>query len=85
MEREDRECHDVENWRRAQYQADYVHPESLVPNQDRQPRSQAEAPAQDEGAARVGDNSNDMAITAFPTLEPRLRSVAYPDNFKPNI
>jgi hypothetical protein len=26
-----------------------------------------------------------MAITAFPVLEPRLRSVAYPDNFKPNI
>jgi hypothetical protein len=26
-----------------------------------------------------------MAITAFPTLAPRLRSVAYPNNFKPNI
>jgi hypothetical protein len=26
-----------------------------------------------------------MAITAFPVLAPRLRSVAYPDNFKPNI
>jgi hypothetical protein len=26
-----------------------------------------------------------MAITAFPTLAPRLGSVAYPDNFKPNI
>jgi hypothetical protein len=26
-----------------------------------------------------------MRITAFPTLAPRLRSVAYPDNFKPNI
>jgi hypothetical protein len=26
-----------------------------------------------------------MAITAFPTLAPHLRSVTYPDNFKPNI
>jgi hypothetical protein len=26
-----------------------------------------------------------MALTAFPALAPRLRSVAYPDNFKPNI
>jgi hypothetical protein len=26
-----------------------------------------------------------MAITAFPALAPRLQSVAYPDNFKPNI
>jgi hypothetical protein len=26
-----------------------------------------------------------MAITAFPTLAPRLRSVAYPQNFKPII
>jgi hypothetical protein len=26
-----------------------------------------------------------MATTAFPTLAPRLRSVSYPDNFKPNI
>jgi hypothetical protein len=26
-----------------------------------------------------------MAITAFPTLAPRLRSVTYHDNFKPNI
>jgi hypothetical protein len=26
-----------------------------------------------------------MAITAFPALSPRLRSVAYPDNFWPNI
>jgi hypothetical protein len=26
-----------------------------------------------------------MAITAFPMLAPRLRSVAYLDNFKPNI
>jgi hypothetical protein len=25
------------------------------------------------------------AITAFPALAPRLRSVVYPDNFKPNI
>jgi hypothetical protein len=26
-----------------------------------------------------------MAVTAFPALVPHLRSVAYPDNFKPNI
>jgi hypothetical protein len=36
-------------------------------------------------AAQVGDNGDDMAITTFPALAPRLRSVAYPDNFKPNI
>jgi hypothetical protein len=40
------------------------------------------AAAQDDIAAQVGD---DMAITAFPALAPRLRSVSYPDNFKPNI
>jgi hypothetical protein len=43
------------------------------------------APAQDNGAAQVDDNGDDMAITAFPALAPRLRSVTYPDNFKPNI
>jgi hypothetical protein len=43
------------------------------------------APTQDEGAAQVGDNINDIAITAFPALAPRLPSVAYPDNFKLNI
>jgi hypothetical protein len=43
------------------------------------------APAQNEGGARVGDNDDDLAITAFPVLAPCLRSVAYPDNFKPNI
>jgi hypothetical protein len=26
-----------------------------------------------------------MAITTFPALAPCLRSVAYPDNFKPDI
>jgi hypothetical protein len=40
---------------------------------------------QDNVAAQVGDNSDDMAITAFPTLVPHLHSVVYPDNFKPNI
>jgi hypothetical protein len=43
------------------------------------------APAQDDVAAHVGDNSDNMAITAFPALAPPLRSVAYPDNFKTNI
>jgi uncharacterized membrane protein SpoIIM required for sporulation len=42
-------------------------------------------PTQDEGAAQVRDNIDDMAITTFPVLAPRLQSVAYPDNFKPNI
>jgi hypothetical protein len=82
MEREEHDRHDAKNRRRAQYEADYGHPEGPVPNPDRQPRSQVVAPAQDDGAAQVGD---DMAITTFPTLAPRLRSVAYPDNFKPNI
>jgi hypothetical protein len=43
------------------------------------------AAAQDDVTAQVGDNGDDMAITAFHALAPRLRSVAYPDNFKPNI
>jgi hypothetical protein len=41
--------------------------------------------AQGDVAAQVGDNGDDMTITAFPTLAPRLRSVACPENFKPNI
>jgi hypothetical protein len=43
------------------------------------------ATARDDDAAQVGDNGDDMAITAFPALAPRLRSVAYPENFKLNI
>jgi hypothetical protein len=43
------------------------------------------ATAQDDTAAKVGDNGNDMVITTFPALTPRLGSVAYPDNFNPNI
>jgi hypothetical protein len=43
------------------------------------------AAAHDDVAAQVGDNGDKLAITAFPALAPRLRSVAYPDNFKPNI
>jgi hypothetical protein len=39
MECEDRDRHDVKNRRRAQYEADYGHPEVPIPNQDRQPRS----------------------------------------------
>jgi hypothetical protein len=85
MEREERERHDVENRRQAQYEADYSHPEGPVPNPDHHPRSQIAAAAQDDVAVQVVDNDNDMAITAFPALAPRLRSVAYPDNFKPNI
>jgi hypothetical protein len=38
------------------------------------------ATARDDDATQVGDS-----ITAFPALAPCLRSVAYPDNFKPNI
>jgi hypothetical protein len=41
--------------------------------------------ARDDNAAQVGGSGDDMAITAFPALVPRLRSVSYPDNFKPNI
>jgi hypothetical protein len=41
--------------------------------------------AQDDVTTQVSDNSHDMAITGFPVLVPRLRSIAYPDNFKPNI
>jgi hypothetical protein len=40
---------------------------------------------QDDAVAQVSDSGDDMALTAFPALAPRLRSVAYPDNFKPNI
>jgi hypothetical protein len=43
------------------------------------------AAAQDDVAAQVSDNGDDMVITAFPALAPRLRSVAYLDNFKTNI
>jgi hypothetical protein len=43
------------------------------------------APARDDDVAQVGDSGDDMSITAFPVLAPHLRSVAYPDNFKPNI
>jgi hypothetical protein len=43
------------------------------------------AAAWDNDVAQVGDNGDDMAITAIPALAPRLRSVAYPENFKPNI
>jgi hypothetical protein len=72
MEREERDRHDVENRRRAKYEADYGHPEGPVPNPDRQPRSQVVASAQDDVAAQVGDNGDNMAITAFPVLAPRL-------------
>jgi hypothetical protein len=43
------------------------------------------AAAQNDDAAQVDDNGDDMAPTAFPALAPRLRSIAYPENFKPNI
>jgi hypothetical protein len=85
MEREERDRHDVENRRRAQYEADYGHLEGLVPNPDWQPRSKVMTPSLDDGAAQVGHNGDDMVITAFPTLAPCLRLVAYPDNFKPII
>jgi hypothetical protein len=39
----------------------------------------------DDDVIQVGDSGDDMAITVFPALAPRLRSVAYPNNFKPNI
>jgi hypothetical protein len=43
------------------------------------------ASAVGDEAAQVGDSGDDMAITAFPALAPRLWSVSYPDNFKPSI
>jgi hypothetical protein len=43
------------------------------------------ATARDDDVAQVGDSGDDKAITAFPALAPRLRSIAYLDNFKPNI
>jgi hypothetical protein len=43
------------------------------------------ASARGDDAPQVGDNGDDMAITAIPALAPRLRSVTYPYNFKPNI
>jgi hypothetical protein len=85
MEREEREHHDIENRRRDQYEKDYGHSEGPLPNPNRQPRSQIVASARGHDAAQVGDNDDDMAITTFPALAPRLRSVAYPNNFKPNI
>jgi hypothetical protein len=39
MECEECDRHDVVNRQRAQYEADYSHPEDPIPNQDRQPRS----------------------------------------------
>jgi hypothetical protein len=85
MERDERKRHDVENLRRAQYEKDYGHLEGSVPNPDRWPKSQIVALARDDDVAQVGDSGDDMAITAFRALAPCLRSVAYPDNFKPNI
>jgi hypothetical protein len=43
------------------------------------------AAAQDDAAAQVGDNGNSKVISAFLALAPCLRSVTYPNNFKPNI
>jgi hypothetical protein len=43
------------------------------------------AAAQHDVATQVGDSGDDMAITAIPALAPRLRSITYIDNFKPNI
>jgi hypothetical protein len=85
MEREERDRHDIENRHHTQYEADYDHSEEGARNQDRQPRSQVIALAQSRGGTQAGDGGDDMAITAFPALPPRLRSVAYPKYFKPNI
>jgi hypothetical protein len=81
----ERERHDVENRRRAQYEKDYGHPEGPVRNPARQPRSEVVAAAQDDDASQVGDSGDDMALTTFPALAPHLRLVAYPNNFKPII
>jgi hypothetical protein len=70
---------------RLRNEVDYVHPNVVALNLDRQPRSQVIVPAQSRGSAQVGGGTDDIAITAFLVLAPRLRSVVYPDNFKPNI
>jgi hypothetical protein len=85
MEREERERHDVEKQRRAQYEAEHGHPEGSARNPDRQLRSQVVATPRDDDLAQVGNSGGDMAITAFPALALHVQSVAYPDNFKPNI
>jgi hypothetical protein len=41
-----------------------------VPNPDCLPRSHIVAATRDDDAAQVGDNGEDMAITAFPALAP---------------
>jgi hypothetical protein len=43
------------------------------------------AAAQDGDTAQVGDSGDNMPLASFHALAPRFRSVAYPDNFKPNI
>jgi hypothetical protein len=75
MECEERDRHNVKNRRHAQYEAEYGHPEGLVPNPDSQPRPQIVAVAQDDVLAQVGHNGEDMAITVFPALASHLRSV----------
>jgi hypothetical protein len=72
MDRKDSEHHDVENRWRAQYEANYGHPEGPVPNPDHQPRSHIMSAARDDDAAQVGNNDDNMEITAFPALAPRL-------------
>jgi hypothetical protein len=42
-------------------------------------------PCQSRGGAQAGATDDDMDITAFQALDPHLRSVAYPNSFKPNI
>jgi hypothetical protein len=69
---EERDRHDFGNRRRAQYKTDYGHLEGPIPNMDHQPRSQVMATAHSRGSAQVGDSGDDMAITAFPVLAPRL-------------
>jgi hypothetical protein len=49
----ERERHDIENRRRAQYEKDYDHPEGPVRNPARQPRSEVVAATQDDDAAQV--------------------------------
>jgi hypothetical protein len=50
MGRGERERHDIENRRRAQYEKDYGHPEGPFRNPARQPRSDVVAAAQDDDA-----------------------------------
>ena len=90
MERELRDQHEIENRRRAKYDADHGDPAVVQTNQDRQPRSQVVLPERSGHSAPrevtpARGSGDDLALNAFPALDARFKRVEYPDNFKPNI